>query len=186
MSLGLERGRVHLAPYDPDWKREFEQEAALLRSVLGKRVLQVEHIGRTSIEGMTAKPIIDLMGVVSSDISRIAMRGPLAQLGYEYRANGCTHDRIFFAKGPRTSRTHYLSITELDSQFYKEKLVFRDYLRTHPNAALDYCRFKQKLAALYQNDRAPYTEGKRAFVEQILSNACAYFETGATGTCEED
>ena len=187
MNLGLARGKVRLAPYDTDWKREFAREAASLRSALGQIILQVEHIGGTSIEGMMAKPIIDLMVVISSAISRTAMEEPLAKLGYEYRANGCTHDRIFFAKGVSTCRTHYLSITQLHLQFYKEKLAFRDYLRTHPQAAMDYCRLKQKLAALYQNDRALYTEGKRAFVEQILSDACdarpsVIFEIGGTGT----
>ena|SRR5690242_630999 len=167
MSLGLPRGNVQLAPYDTEWKSQFEREAVLLRSTLGDRVLRVEHIGSTSVRGMIAKPI-DLMCVVSNGVST-ALPQQLERLGYEYRANGSTHDRLFFAKGPHDCRTHYLSITELDSQFYKEKLAFRDYLRAHPDAVHKYCRLKQQLAARFASDRASYTEGKRGFVDEILA-----------------
>lgn len=184
MSLGLARGQVRLAPYNSEWKCEFEQEAGRLRLIAGEILSQIEHIGSTSIEGMIAKPIIDLMCVVAKRVSVTEVQLQLAELGYEYRTNGCTSDRIFFARGPITCRTHYLSITESNSQFYKEKLAFRDYLRTHPTAVVEYCLLKQTLAARYSNDRSSYTEGKRAFVEQTLADACAVRRT--TGVREEE
>jgi GrpB-like predicted nucleotidyltransferase (UPF0157 family) len=80
---------------------------------------------------MAAKPIIDPMCVVASLKEAKYFRTQLETLGYEYRPDESIPDRILFAKGPRSNRTHHLSLTEPGSMFYKEKLLFRDYLRSH-------------------------------------------------------
>jgi len=169
--LGLERGKVLVVPYRPGWKSAFRREAALLRSTFGGAVLGVEHIGSTAVEGMAAKPIIDLMCAVAGLDGARAFRPRLEALGYEYRPDEAVPDRLFFAKGPRERRTHHLSLTEPGSTFYEEKLLFRDYLRTHASAAEEYRRLKAGLAGRHASDRASYTEGKRAFVERILALA---------------
>jgi len=169
--LGLERGKVLLVPYQPEWESLFRREAALLRSVFGGAILGVEHIGSTAVAGMTAKPIIDLMCAVAGLDGARAFRPRLEALGYEYRPDEAVPDRLFFAKGPRERRTHHLSLTEPGSTFYEEKLLFRDYLRTHASAAEEYRRLKEGLAGRHASDRASYTEGKRAFVERILALA---------------
>jgi GrpB-like predicted nucleotidyltransferase (UPF0157 family) len=169
--IGLERGRVHIVPYQPEWKSFFQHEATLLRSIFGSAILCIEHIGSTAIEGMAAKPIIDLMcAVVSLDKAK-ALRPQLEALGYEYRPDESVPERLFFAKGPRINRTHHLSLSEPSSTFYKEKLLFRDYLRSRANAAEEYRRLKEELADRYEASRALYTEGKKAFVERILALA---------------
>jgi len=166
--LGLARGTVRLAQYSSEWTDLFDLEAALLRSVMGAAARNIEHIGSTAIVGMPSKPIIDLVVVVNALAEARAWIPTLATLGYEYRDNNIVPDRLFFAKGPHTQRTHHLSLTESTSQFYKEKLLFRDYLRAHRTAFNEYFTLKEDLAAHHPNDREAYTSGKRDFVERIL------------------
>jgi GrpB-like predicted nucleotidyltransferase (UPF0157 family) len=169
--IGLERGKVRIVSYQAEWKPLFLQEAALLESILSDAILQIEHIGSTAIEGMAAKPIIDLMCVVSNLREAESFRAPIEQAGYEYRPDDAVPDRLFFAKGPRSNRTHHLSLTERGSDFYNEKLAFRNHIRKHPQAADEYRKLKERLAERFANDRGAYTEGKRAFVERILKLA---------------
>ena len=177
--LGLARGTVRLLAYSPEWKELFEKEAALLRFLMGSAIQKVEHIGSTSITGMSAKPIIDLVAVVQSLNEARVWITALHSLGYEYRPNDTVADRIFFAKGPRISRTHHLSLTEITSNFYTEKILFRDYLRCHRDAFAEYLTLKRELALQYPNDRESYTAGKRAFVERIIRSARMHSSTVA-------
>ena len=168
MIIGLARGKVQLEQYEPEWKTLFEREAALLRSAMGVAAQDIEHVGSTAIENMPAKPIIDLVVVVGSLKEAGAWIPTIEALGYEHRPNDTVADRLFFAKGPASQRTHHLSLTESRSKFYAEKLLFRDYLRSHRQAFEEYLELKQQLAQRYAKDRNSYTEGKRSFVEQII------------------
>ena len=169
--IGLPRGKVQIVPHHWQWKSIFESEATLLGSLFPDVILQIEHIGSTAIEGMAAKPIIDLMGVVASLEEAKPFRAQLERVGYEYRPDATAPDRIFFAKGPRSHRTHHLSLTARGSTFYKEKLLFRDYLRANAEAAEEYRRLKEELATKYGDNRGAYTEGKSDFVKRILDLA---------------
>lgn len=167
--IGLARGTVQVIPYQADWQHLFEDEAAKLRAALGEPELRIEHVGSTAIAGMDAKPIIDLMAAVPS-LARAAGLVPVLEgLGYEYRGDGGTPGRLFFAKGPASRRTHHLSLAEPTSAFWRETLLFRDYLRAHPAAAEAYRRLKHELAAQHPSDRGAYTGGKAAFVRKILA-----------------
>ena len=166
--IGLARGTVRLALYSEEWPRLFEDEAALLHSLMGEEAQHIEHVGSTAICGMPAKPIIDLVVIVNTLAEASNWIPKLEALGYEYRDDTGVPDRLFFAKGPRSRRTHHLSLTEMSSKFYKEKLLFRDYLRKHRDAFDEYLRLKEQLAVDHPNDREAYTSGKREFVEQIL------------------
>lgn len=170
-NIGLARGTVRIAPYSDEWTTLFEYEGTLLRAVMNDAARHIEHIGSTAIGGMSAKPIIDLVVIVSALDEATVWIPTLESLGYEYRDNTGVPDRIFFAKGPRSRRTNHLSLTEMNSKFYKEKLLFRDYLRTHSDAFDEYLRLKEQLALRHANDRERYTSGKRKFVERILSLA---------------
>ena len=169
--IGLARGTVQLQQYFPEWKTLFEQEADLLRSAMGAAAQHVEHVGSTAIDGMSAKPIIDLVVVVSSLNEAGVWIPRLQALGYEHRASDVVADRFFFAKGPQSRRTHHLSLAEARSKFYTEKVLFRDYLGSHREAFDEYLELKKKLAQRYPKDRDSYTEGKRGFVEGIIQLA---------------
>jgi len=178
--IGLARGTVQLQRYVPEWRTLFEQEATLLRSVMGTDAQHVEHIGSTAITGMAAKPIIDLVVLVSS-LDEAGRWIPILQsLGYEHRPNNGVSDRLFFAKGPRSRRTHHLSLAEAKSSFYREKLLFRDYLCSHREAFDEYLRLKKELALRHPDDRDSYTEGKRGFVERIIRLATETSTRSAT------
>jgi GrpB-like predicted nucleotidyltransferase (UPF0157 family) len=166
--IGLARGTVQLQLYVPEWKTIFEREAALLRSAMGVAAQHIEHVGSTAIEGMPAKPIIDLVVVIGSLDKAGVWIPTLEALGYEERANDTVADRLFFAKGPPSRRTHHLSLAESRSKFYTEKVLFRDYLSSHRQAFDEYVELKQELAQRHPKDRNSYTEGKRGFVEQII------------------
>lgn len=170
--VGLERGTVELVPHDEEWEQLFEQEADRLRSALGDRALAVEHVGSTAIEGIVAKPILDIL-VAVEDLGEPEDYPELEELGYTYRPNDGVDDRLFFARGPEDDRTQYLSITEVGSETHTEQLAFRDYLREHPQAAERYARVKLELAERYPDDRDAYTAAKSGFVQAILERATA-------------
>lgn len=169
--IGLERGTVELCEYRPGWKDLYEKEVNRLQSIVGDRILAFEHIGSTAIEGVAAKPIIDLLAVVPDRGEARNLIPVLEEHDYEYRPNGDTRDRLFFAKGPPTNRTHYLSLTERESDFYTEKLAFREHLRTHPDVAAEYVTLKRSLADDYPDDRSAYTHRKGPFIETVLRKA---------------
>ena len=171
MAVGLPRGTVLVVPYRPEWKTLFEEEAARLGALMGAAALAVEHVGSTAVEGMDAKPIIDLLvGVRDLGESR-SWIPKLEAHGYEFRPDEDIPDRLFFAKGARECRTHHLSLAEPSSNFYAEHLLFRDYLRAHPGACEEYRALKHRLAREFPTDRASYTGGKSAFIKHVLKAA---------------
>lgn len=169
-SIGLQRGVVHLEPYIEKWVQDFEIEAEILKNIFADVALRIEHIGSTSIPGLSAKPIIDiLIGIKKlSDISHV--KQSLKGSGYFYRENACTADRIFFAKGPEEHRTHYVHIVEYKGDEWNKLIKFRDYLRKNDKARDDYMELKTELAEQYRNERSKYTKAKNDFIQSIIKN----------------
>lgn len=171
-ALGLQRGTVVLSEHKPEWYQLFEEERANLATVLGTFALSIEHIGSTAIPGIKAKPILDLMVAIPTFDDWEQYKEPLSLLLYEFRRDFREDQQhILFVKGPEENRTHYLKLTELDSEFWKEHLIFRDYLTTHPERAQEYQELKESLLAEHSGDRGPYTEGKKQFVQETLRQA---------------
>ena len=169
--VGLERGAVELEPHDPAWRDAYETEVERLRGLVGGRVRSFEHVGSTAVEGLLAKPIVDLLAVVDDPDRTDDLVATLEANGYEHRPNDDVPDRVFLAKGPRDNRTHYLSLAERDSDCYREQVAFRDHLRENPAVADEYAERKRELAAEYSDDRKAYTAEKSAFVEEVLGDA---------------
>jgi GrpB-like predicted nucleotidyltransferase (UPF0157 family) len=164
---------IHLVPYNPAWPRLFAQECALLEPLLSPWLTgPIEHIGSTAVPGAKAKPIIDIMaGVADLATSRNA-EAALRSLDYmyfPYRAD-VMH---WFCKPSPAHRTHHLHLVPIDSQLWSERLLFRDYLRSSPEATLDYVALKEALAVAHEFDREAYTNGKSAFVRSIVERARA-------------
>jgi GrpB-like predicted nucleotidyltransferase (UPF0157 family) len=166
--LGLERKIVRLVTHQKEWTTLFEREEKLIRRALGDTALAVEHIGSTSIDGIDAKPIIDIMvGIVDlGEIEKCIL--PLEKLGYEYRGEQGIIGRPYFRKGTGDISTHHLSVVALGGEVWRRHLAFRDHLRRNPRAAQRYAELKKDLAAKFKDDRAAYTDGKTAFIEEIL------------------
>lgn len=171
--VGLKRGTVKLAPYDPIWKKLFEIEKESLLNSIGDYVLGIEHIGSTSIPGLKAKPIIDMIVAVKDLSIYVKLIGSLTKLGYEYMPERVFVDRVFFPKGPRENRTHHLSLVVENSEGWAEPIAFRDYIRSHPIQRKKYQALKEKLAEQYPNDRALYTQSKDILIKEMLAKATA-------------
>jgi GrpB-like predicted nucleotidyltransferase (UPF0157 family) len=153
------------------WPKLFEVEKKRLLLALGEMIIEIEHIGSTSITGMAAKPLIDMMATVNSFADYKSAIEPLKKLGYEYIPERVFTDRVFFPKGPSKNRTYHLSIVEKNSKTWNDALSFRDYIRANKGKREEYLKLKEKLAKLYANDRTLYTKGKEAFIESVLELA---------------
>jgi GrpB-like predicted nucleotidyltransferase (UPF0157 family) len=160
---------VNLVPYDPSWPHQFEAERALLEPVLSPWLAgPIEHIGSTAVEGLTAKPIIDIMVGVRDLASSVDARAALVPLDYmyfPYRPN-VMH---WFCKPSPARRTHHLHLVPVQSPLWWERLAFRDYLRNSASATAEYAALKEALAAQHRFDREAYTEAKGEFVQSILA-----------------
>ncbi len=160
------RQGVEIAPYNPAWAGMFSAEAARVRAALGELAVDIHHIGSTSVPGLDAKAIIDIMVTVQKlDFARDCI-APLAELGYIFVDHPQNIDRRFFKKG--TPRTHHLHIVESGSDAEWRHLAFRDALRADNPLRNDYAALKKELAERFKNDRPAYTDAKTEFIEGVL------------------
>lgn len=174
------RNPVRVVDYDPDWPVVFSRLASVLQQHLGQIVQGIEHVGSTSVPGLAAKPIIDLDIVIATETDLPQVCTLLAGLGYQHQGNLGIEGREAFKREdktvPRTAQgtewmTHHLYVCPADSRELARHLVFRDYLRTHPDVRDAYSELKQRLAEQYTYDRDGYTEAKTEFISGILQVA---------------
>lgn len=164
---------IHLVDYSPDWLGKFSKEKKLIEKTLGNWIDGgVNHVGSTSIPGMTAKPIIDIMVGVKSLEEAKACIPILESIGYCY-APYKPDLMLWFCKPSPEHREYHLYLMEPTSYEWKARLAFRDYLRTHPDIAQEYIKLKQSLANTYANDRDAYTKAKESFVKDVTKKALA-------------
>ena len=165
---------VVIVEYDRNWKKLFIEEAALIKKVSDTDLItRIEHFGSTAVPNLAAKPIIDLLvEVVSLKQAKKIAISPLESLGYAYWQDNPDLKRMFFVKGlpPNSPRTHHIHMVESDSILW-ERLLFRDYLRQHPDEAEKYARLKHQLAIHFTNDREAYTQGKTEYIKLITDKA---------------
>lgn len=165
--MGLKVGVVKLEEYNPKWKDMYLEEKENLKGMFGNIALAIEHIGSTSVEGLSAKPIIDIaIGVKSlSDFDKVKekfMKEP-----YSVKEDS-TAGEILVRKGNEDNRTHFIHVMEIDGKRYIESILFRDYLRKHGWALKEYEDLKKDLSIKYQNNRKVYTTSKNDFIKKIL------------------
>jgi len=160
-----------LSQYDPNWPLLFEQEKERIMEAMGDEAIEIEHIGSTSVPGLRAKPIIDILLVVEvfGPITEYKRRlEPLGYHLYEHEDFNVT-EHLFLWKGQ--PRTHHLHIVEYATWEHQRHIIFRDYLRKHPDIARLYEEVKQQLAAAFSKNRPAYTKGKTAFIKNIMARA---------------
>ncbi|WP_332898692.1 GrpB family protein [Haladaptatus sp. CMSO5] len=166
---------IILDDYDTNWPAQFEAEATNINDAIGERIERIEHIGSTSIPGMPAKPIIDMLVGVTSLKDADACITPLEALGYEYvpKFEDVMPNRRYFRKSEGKTRTHHLHMVETGSEFWTRHLAFRDYLREHPDVAAEYADLKRELAREHRHDIGAYTDGKDEFIRRVERDALA-------------
>jgi GrpB-like predicted nucleotidyltransferase (UPF0157 family) len=161
---------IAVVEYDPEWPRRFQTERQLLERLLAPWLHGgIQHVGSTSVPGLAAKPIIDMIaGVRDLEEARAAFH---TLLSHSYRYAPHRPEAHRFAKPSLTETTHGLHLTEPGSALWRERLAFRDALRNDGALAAEYESLKQHLAAEHPRELEAYTGGKRAFVARVLAGA---------------
>ncbi|RBP96630.1 GrpB-like predicted nucleotidyltransferase (UPF0157 family) [Cytobacillus firmus] len=168
--------KVAVTLYNPDWPSLFKSEAALLKKIFKREILDIHHIGSTSIPGLAAKPVIDIMPIVS-DIEMVdRFNEQMISLGYEPRGENGLPGRRYFQKGGN-QRTHHVHIYGKGSPDITRYLAFRDYLRLNVNEAKQYGALKMELAKQYPLDIEAYIKGKEALVRKMEMKAIKWYES---------
>ena len=168
--MGLKVGTVKLEKYNPKWKDMYLEEEKKLKEMFGDLALAIEHIGSTSIEGLSAKPIIDIaVGVRHlSDFDKVKEKFMVEP--YSVKEDS-TEGEILVRKGNEDNRTHFIHVMEPGSKRYIESILFSDYLRKNIWALEKYEELKKDLAVKYADDRKKYTASKNEFINEIIKLA---------------
>ena len=168
-SLGLDSGAVVVVPYDPRWPEIFRAEAARILAEVREPGLILEHTGSTSIPGLPAKPVLDILGGYHDSSTLPALIRGLQRAGYVHRGQQGIPGREFFRRGD--PRSYHLHLTQVGSNFWIDHMTFRDQLRDHAELRDAYGELKLLLAERHPRDREAYIEGKTAFVLRVLRDA---------------
>jgi GrpB-like predicted nucleotidyltransferase (UPF0157 family) len=169
--LGLESGIVRLVDYDERWPLLFAAEERRLRDQCGPLALRLEHIGGTSIPGMCAKPVLDIVAGRPADVAVVDYVAALERAGYIYRGERGVPGREYFRRGQ--PRAYHLHLVEDGGALWSDYLVVRDYLRVHTEVAREFAGLKRALAARFARDREAYMNAKGPYVADILRRARA-------------
>lgn len=164
---------VVVADYDPRWLELYAQEVAGLRGAFGASLAALEHIGSTSVPGLAAKPIVDVQAVVQSVADAQNAAPALATLGWEQGIFALDPKRRLYFKKRNAEgvRTHQLHVYAPDHPAASAHLLFRDYLRAHPEEAVLYAALKREMAERFHTDRLAYNDAKTAYVEGVVAKA---------------
>jgi GrpB-like predicted nucleotidyltransferase (UPF0157 family) len=169
---------IVIVPYTPEWTEWFARVGTQLREQLEAVALRIDHIGSTSVPGLAAKPVLDLQISVADFEPSDAYRLPLEALGYVFRADNPERTKRYFREGAGQRRTH-IHVRRAGSHAEQFALLFRDYLRAHPEEARRYAELKYRLADQYRENREGYTEAKTPFIWEIIQHADGWSqETG--------
>lgn len=174
---------IALVEYDPRWPELFTAEAAHIRAALGSDCIgAIEHFGSTAVPGLSAKPVIDmLVGMRSLAVAREKAVPALEALGYAFWYDNPNAAHLFFVKGlpPNGPRTHHIHMIEPETFrdpkneafLFWDRVLFRDYLRSHLDETQRYEVLKRDLAARFPDDREAYTDGKTEYVYGVMQKA---------------
>ena len=155
--------------YDPAWPDTFQAAKAQILHAVAPHIQSVHHVGSTSVVGLAAKPIIDILVGVRDWNEARATIAPLEQIGWEFRGQrGIPRRHYFVIRIPDGRRTHHLHMLETASRAYADMLAFRDHLRAHPRAAAEYAALKRRLAARPEPHRGAYQQAKAPFIRRSL------------------
>lgn len=169
--LGLKNNLNILADYDPSWVDAYAEEKSRLDAALGDLAKAIEHFGSTSVPGMRAKPILDIIVGVSPFENWQRCKAPLEALGYDFVADaGIPRHYIFGLGRDATERTHILHIVDYNTEEWSLNLAFRDALRRDAALRAKYTVEKERAAAAAPEGRARYTALKSSFISGMKSS----------------
>ncbi len=167
---------IRVVDYNPAWEQMFRKEAEKIRVILGANAVAIHHIGSTAVPGLRAKPIIDILPVVRELDPVDKLNGQFEALGYECLGEFGIPGRRYYRKGG-DDRTHQIHLFSAQNEAeIRRHLAFRDYLRSHPQAAAVYGELKSRLATRYPEDIDGYCDGKAPFVQSLEQVALHWYE----------
>ena len=169
--LGTDGGHVEIVEYRPEWAEIFECERTKILDRCTPWVMEVHHVGSTSIPGLAAKPILDIMPVVANPVDGENAVEPMTRLGYRYRGDNGLPGRFYFDKVVDGRTVMHCHMYPQDHSDVRKLVAFRDRLRTDRETASEYERLKRVLASKYRDDREAYTDGKGVFINKITAVA---------------
>jgi GrpB-like predicted nucleotidyltransferase (UPF0157 family) len=164
-------GPIHLADPDPDWAEQYARQQERIQAALGSRAVQIEHVGSTSVPGLAAKPVIDIVLVVTNSADETAYVPDLEAAGYalQFREPHWYEHRFLRDHNPDV-QVHVFTV---DSPEVERMLLFRDWLRTRSDERELYERTKRELAARRWDYIQDYADAKSSVIQEILSRARA-------------
>jgi GrpB-like predicted nucleotidyltransferase (UPF0157 family) len=164
-----------VVPYRDEWNALYEAERHAVERALGNDLAAIHHIGSTAVEGLAAKPVIDILVLVHSlgDMDEHADR--LERLGYENKGEFGIEGRRFFRKGGDESPTHHVHVYSKDDATTLRYLALRDYLRAFPKARREYAAVKRSAAELHRLDAEGYMAEKDRFVKEAERRALEWY-----------
>ena len=167
---------ITVVNYDPEWPSKYVRERDYITEILKDNCIAVYHIGSTSVPGLAAKPIIDIMAVVRSLEEVDTVADKFAEIGYEYLGEFGIKGRRYLRKGGE-ERTHQIHIFQADDwNNIGRHLAFRDYMRTHEKERNEYAKIKKDLAQEFPYDIDGYCDGKENFVREAEKRALAQYD----------
>ena len=169
---------VELVPHRAEWADMARAESERLKAVLGSNLIAVHHVGSTSIPGIKAKPIVDLMPYVHDLAVLDAKESAVRDLGYKWHGEFGLEGRRFCSwADPKTAKRIYqLHFFLPDNENAIRMLAFRDYLRSHPFVAKEYEMEKIRAAAAQPNDTTAYNAEKNDWIKRVEKDAMAWAE----------
>ena len=168
----MRTAKVIVVPYDATWKSAFEDIKTELESAIGDLAVGIEHVGSTSVEGMSAKPCIDIDVIIRDYSVFHAVVKRLETIGYIHEGDLGIKDREAFQYSDKIHlQKHHLYVCPQYSEELYRHITFRDFLRNHPEAVKRYSLVKERAAKLFPNDIDRYMAYKSPCIEEIYE-AC--------------
>ena len=164
----MRTARVIVLPYDVAWKAAFEEIKTEIEDAIADLIVGIEHVGSTSVEGMSAKPCIDVDVIIKDYTVFDAVVSKLASIGYIHEGNLGIKDREAFKYTDKPHlMTHHLYVCPQNSEELRRHITFRDFLRSNAEAARKYSSVKETAAELFPNDIDKYIEYKSPCIEEL-------------------
>ena len=165
---------VRIVDADLAWPARAGAELRRIGEALGPLAVRLEHVGSTSVPGLAAKPILDLLLSVDAMEPRERFAAPLERLGYLLAFDPASPDLVFFARPPERPRSFHLHVCAAGSEHERRHLAVRDFLRACPEEAARYEALKRAVVARHPQDRLAYVAGKEACMAALEARALGW------------
>ena len=160
--------KVEVVPYDSAWRGDFEKIKGEIEGAVGDLAVGIEHVGSTSVEGLSAKPCIDIDVIIEDYSAFDDVVRRLRKIGYIHEGDLGIRGREAFKYTDKCHlKKHHLYVCPNNSEELRRHIVFRDYLKAHPEAAEKYSRVKEEAARLFPDDVDKYIQFKSPCIEEI-------------------